>query len=363
MGAENKDTDVKEEKGYKYFWPIVIFAIALVTSLWIYNYKYGYGLNYIQRGIFGDMFGAVNAVFSGLAFAGIIISLYLQRIDLKNQFEEIQQTNREFRIQNETMELQKFENRFFKMLSIHHQIVENIDSVAYNLIVNDSDILWHLNDNPQNISSIYNQIFSNPPIAIKSRDVFKVSLGILQNFIGLDLKINIYAHHLDAPILELKDTNNNFNKILKFKNSIIVFNGQEIESKFESIYKYVYDKLDTDYGHYFRNLYRIIKIIDNTEFNINPIDNFWTKYEYISIVRAQLSDDETKWLFYNCLTDKGRKKFKPLIEKYALLKLIYQEDPIFSYYKDLYLSTAYKKPSEEDVEAHIKRFMSLENEN
>ena len=78
----------KKENEYKYFWLIVLLSILLVTSLWLYNYNYGYGLTFEQRGIFGDMFGAVNAVFSGLAFAGIIISLYLQRIDLKNQFEE-----------------------------------------------------------------------------------------------------------------------------------------------------------------------------------------------------------------------------------------------------------------------------------
>ena len=40
-------------------------------------------------GTFGDMFGAVNALFSGLAFAGIIVAIMMQREDLKLQQEEL----------------------------------------------------------------------------------------------------------------------------------------------------------------------------------------------------------------------------------------------------------------------------------
>ena len=34
-----------------------------------------------DRGLFGDMFGAVNALFSGLAFAGIVYTIHMQRIE------------------------------------------------------------------------------------------------------------------------------------------------------------------------------------------------------------------------------------------------------------------------------------------
>lgn len=36
-----------------------------------------------QRGQFGDLFGVVNALFSGLAFAGLIITIRQQHLDLK----------------------------------------------------------------------------------------------------------------------------------------------------------------------------------------------------------------------------------------------------------------------------------------
>ncbi|MCI1053878.1 hypothetical protein MOQ19_10200 [Stenotrophomonas maltophilia] len=49
------------------------------------------------RGQFGDMFGAVNSLFSGLAFAGLIYAISLQRKDLKLQRDELQMTREELK--------------------------------------------------------------------------------------------------------------------------------------------------------------------------------------------------------------------------------------------------------------------------
>ena len=35
-----------------------------------------------NRGLFGDMFGAINAMFSGLAFAGIVYTILVQRAEM-----------------------------------------------------------------------------------------------------------------------------------------------------------------------------------------------------------------------------------------------------------------------------------------
>lgn len=47
------------------------------------------------RGQFGDVFGAANAVFSGLAFAGLIYAILLQREDLSLQRKELELTRQE----------------------------------------------------------------------------------------------------------------------------------------------------------------------------------------------------------------------------------------------------------------------------
>ena len=45
--------------------------------------------NWTSRGTFGDMFGAVNALFSGLALAGIVVAIILQRHELELQRREL----------------------------------------------------------------------------------------------------------------------------------------------------------------------------------------------------------------------------------------------------------------------------------
>jgi hypothetical protein len=51
--------------------------------------------DWAQRGQLGDLFGAVNSLFSGLAFAGLIYTVYLQREELSLQRKELQLTRDE----------------------------------------------------------------------------------------------------------------------------------------------------------------------------------------------------------------------------------------------------------------------------
>lgn len=92
------------------------------------------------RGTFGDQFGAVNALFSGLAFAGLIYTIILQRRDLELQRhdlaiqrqelqltrKEMEEQTAEFEKQNETLKIQRFENTFFNMLSQFQEVVNSL---------------------------------------------------------------------------------------------------------------------------------------------------------------------------------------------------------------------------------------------
>lgn len=69
---------------------------------------------------------------------------------------------------------------------------------------------------------------------------------------------------------------------------------------------------DREISHYFRTLYNLIKYIDSTK----GIDAQF----YANIVRAQLSSNEVTLLMYNCISEAGYKKFRPLVERYSLLK-------------------------------------------
>lgn len=78
--------------------------------------------------------------------------------------------------------------------------------------------------------------------------------------------------------------------------------------------------IPTYFDHYFRHLYRIVKFVDTTPFL--PKNDFETRYNYIGILRAQLSRNELIFLFYNGLSCYGNEKFKELIEKYSILKIL-----------------------------------------
>ena len=77
-------------------------------------------------------------------------------------------------------------------------------------------------------------------------------------------------------------------------------------------YEVFYREHQAALGHYFRLLYNIIKLVKQT-------DGVQKRF-YTNLVRAQLSSAELKLIFYNCLSDWGREKFKPLVEEFSLLK-------------------------------------------
>jgi len=290
-----------------------IIAAILIIGLWLYAYFSLKDYPCDERGTFGDMFGGVNALFSGFALTGIILTILLQRKELRLQREELADTRKEFIEQNKTLRIQRFENTFFNLLSLHHTIVDGIDIIEPKA---------KQARNTKDVKRLKAAGFGNIEydfVTIKGRDVFEK----------------------------------------KYKSMLFEMKHNKRKEEALKIYLRHYGQVATDFAHYFRNLYRIIKQIDSTEFfakseivNMKDNDfqimyegkNFEEKYKYTSMVRAQLSDYELAWLFYNCLSINGNKKFKPLIEKYTLLKnmpwgkLLHDID-----YKEKYDDSAFEK--------------------
>jgi len=267
---------MKEEKSYLGL--ISIIVTILIITTWFLTYQLL--KDNPKRGEIGDMFGSINALFSGLALSGIILSILLQRNELQLQRQELINTRLEFKQQNQTLILQRFENTFFNMLNLHHQIVNNMDL-----------------DETSTYYQGMNAVKEN--IKITGRDVFEKKYYELAKELNKDIE--------------------NFNKI----------------------YDSFYAKSNSDLGHYFRNLYRIIKLVNETKFSIDEKEDFETKYKYTSMVRAQLSDFELLILFYNCLHENGNEKFKPLIEKFSLFKNIPKKH-VYDKHYDTYDKSAFK---------------------
>lgn len=82
----------------------------------------------------------------------------------------------------------------------------------------------------------------------------------------------------------------------------------------QGAYKEFFEQYQHELGHYFRVLYNAVKFVHKSDVS--------NKRFYTNLIRAQLSSDELVLLFFNCLTQWGSEKFKPLVEEYALLKTL-----------------------------------------
>lgn len=229
---------------------IIVAAIWAISGFVLYSQP--------ERGTFGDMFGAANALFSGLAFASLIYTIFLQRRELSLQRIELSLTRTELEgqklqlaAQNDVLRIQNFENTFFQLLKLHNDIINSID-----LRTSNGDIT-------------------------RGRDCF-----------------NSFFRRFRSKYLTLQRANLNLD-------------SREIALK---AYSQFYTELQNEIGHYFITLYNIIKFIHESDI---PNKKFYT-----NLVRAQLSTQELLLLFYNCSSSTGSEKFKPLIEEYALLKML-----------------------------------------
>lgn len=209
-----------------------------------------------EPGTFGDMFGAINALFSGLAFAGLIITLLYQKEELQLQREELQQTRKEmskqreeFEAQNKTLQCQRFENTFFNMLSLQQELVSNI--------------CYYYNNNEHRGRDVFEKLYKNAPISYDGSS----RPGIV---------------------------------------SLLREKGYEAYTKISIV---------TRLNHYFRHLYCIYNYVDSSVLISDE-----ERYEYVDIVNSQLSDYELLMLFYHCITNSEQNQFKIFIEKYAVFR-------------------------------------------
>ena len=91
-----------------YWWIIGLVIVVWLTPLLLICCSPLQG--FVERGQFGDMFGVINALFTGLAFAFVVISLFEQQKQLREQ--EKQMARRDF------------ESVFFELLRMHNENVQ-----------------------------------------------------------------------------------------------------------------------------------------------------------------------------------------------------------------------------------------------
>ena len=293
---EKKNKDLQKiETSIKWYRAVAFVFIVLgflcIPVVWYQN-EFVVPMKWNEVGDYlgGTMVGLWSL--AGLFF--IYVAFLGQRLDIQLTKGELQETRKVHNRQTTLMNRQQFDNLFFNLIQTHNQIVNDLDaSIKYTFL------------------STYSQ--KEEVEEAQGRDVFK----------------EVY----DKRIRKRSDS--------KVK-----------------VYGEIYDEFNSEFGHYYRFLYRIIDTVDNQNFvqNVSGLDNisgeekkqiiakmnYNIQYEYVSFVRALLSDAELELLFLNMLYWEDL-KFKPLIEKYCLLKNISnREKKAKDYEGQFHLGAMYK---------------------
>ncbi len=286
---------------------LLVLGIALViVALWGVSYPV---INRVfpdlqSSGFFGSSFGAVHALFSALALAGIILvillqtrELALQRSDLKNtrkeigkqtaQFEgqkaQFESQKLQFELQNETLIQQRFENTFFHLLTLHHEIVGSIAD--------------RKTEKGEAVETRGRAVFASAYIPLKER-YRNLKPDSLESQEALDADVDLIRKQLS----------------------------------------WFYRR----FGPYFTNFYSIIEFVDNNKIGYQEIKQF-----YINLLRAHLSGYELMFLYYYAVTAGDRDRYTELVEKYHLFTDLAQKDLLDPAHTRYFKKPAFENPVSE----------------
>jgi hypothetical protein len=226
-----------------------------------------------ELGQVGDLFGGANALFAALAFIGVAIAAYYQRQTFEQQKRDSVQAAEALQLSNDANTAQlvlshqeQFENLFFRVLAEAQRQLDGLKLITVD--EEDSDNM----SEQQETAFVYYQIE-------------QMLSKLFVDYIA------------DQPRAAVKE------------------NTDSVRLKVEEFYAAVYSRNRYVLAPLFRTLYQLFDIISRSKLNYEQQCN------YSKIMRASLNENLVRLLMLNGLSKPGL-NFKPLIEKYGLLKHI-----------------------------------------
>ncbi len=254
---EPQDSSAAVDRIAKPLFRALLVAAGCIVVVLAIDLRYGL-VEGSNLGPFGDFFGGVlNPVFTFLTVFGLVITIVIQRTELRLAREEYAKTSA-------ALTTQAVESTFFSSVQLHHKIVDGLRFEPDSLPESDLDLL-------RRQGGIQRQ--EQPPVS--GRMVF------------------------DAVALQIR-------------------NRSRTPQGVHAFYRVVQTEHNHILGHYFRNLYQALKLIDGYSAIDMPEEQ---KRKYASILRAQLSSSELALLYLNCsgdTVDDGQ--FRQLLVRYRMLE-------------------------------------------
>lgn len=218
----------------------------------------------------GDFFGGIlNPILTFFTFVGVLTTVFLQRQELAETRRELSRQADALETQLEAIGKQNFESTFFQMMSFHNENVLQVKA-----------------------QSDFNGMI------LTGRGAFRVFYEDLERRYRNDQEVS--GNHSAAGQIS------------------------SIERSYQSYWKDHRQEL----GHYYKFLFNLVRLVDNANAALVSQNSEDKRWEYVRLIRAQISDFELVLLFYNCITVQGQ-DFAVFAERYGILKHV-QTDLLFS---------------------------------
>lgn len=274
-----------------FFGVILIFIPTIVTKNSILP------LSYKDTGEIGDIIGGTTAPFIG--FIGIIVTFYAFWVQYQSNI-----------YQRGDIKLERFENQYYEMLRLHK---ENILEMEIGKAIKGRKCfvrmlyeykfiyltLYHLSEfhktslkkkySKEQLSVVAYLVFFNGNDSIVANNS-----GIYNNGDMALLQL-VYSRLREVQIAYQKKSKKEPEEKIKEEDSEAWF-------IFEEFY-YPFDGHSTRLSHYYRHLFQTVSFIVDSDI----VPDRLSKYRYLKLLRAQLSNHEQAMLYYNGLTAFGRK--------------------------------------------------------
>lgn len=275
---------------------VIIFIIFIIIIGFFFLWDRNYNLNTIESDVFGqygDFIGGVVGTF--FAFISIVLV-----------YETLSVSNKQLKIQENSVKEQQVENHFFELLKIHIENVNKIKKDYSNFFEDSIECMNIIYKIMRGITRHDDMGFnyhphSNVVIAMSYLLFYygsnKNNIKTIKSILAKFCKDYEYEYNEEA----ISDYLEHFNNKLRIEDL-------KTEKKLrQQCVLYIIDNNDkinltnkeAILGNYFRHLYQTVIYINNS------IIGFTKKYEYIKTLRAQLSSYEQLLLFWDSLSPIG----------------------------------------------------------
>ena len=287
----------------KYTWTLIIGStLAAVGLLLILIFSFAKAFN--------DGSGVLNANLANNfgGFIGGLVGPIFSLAGFLLLYETIIAQRQSFDKQQESFEIQQFETKFFELIQFHRDNVSQmVHCVPWNKEKNYYDKARVFIEMKSQFLKIFKVVKTKVDISNKisfeNKERSAINISYLILFFGtplvsradLELYLTKYGYAKDLTDSIIKEL---YQKKTEYDTKTVYYGGHQVRL-----------------GHYFRHLFQTVKFVDKIKFL-----NEKQKYNYVKILRAQLTQHELAIFFVNSFSIGQEWEKNKYITKYKIDK-------------------------------------------